>query len=231
MKSDVRRWRPGRLALGMVLGLLVLLFGGLSYAQSARETPEYALGRIAQAIEGRDGAEFARYVAVDELLPASYDEGTAILARDIEKLAALYPDDWFFRHDTAFMQSYIAARRAEDLALLRRVLEFYLQPDLTPVSRTDGEAHWLATECGKFADHYTARVDSVRREEGAAVAQVTVRGDESDYGRLVPQLTLRLRLEPAEDGRYRLTRIENAEEIFYPIVKGVEDYWTFQGWQ
>ena len=49
MKSDVRRWRPGRLVLGMVLGLLVLLFGGLSYAQSARETPEYALGRIAQA--------------------------------------------------------------------------------------------------------------------------------------------------------------------------------------
>ena len=33
MKSDVRRWRPGRLVLGMVLGLLVLLFGGLSYAQ------------------------------------------------------------------------------------------------------------------------------------------------------------------------------------------------------
>ena len=68
MKSDVRRWRPGRLVLGMVLGLLVLLFGGLSYAQSARETPEYALGRIAQAIEGRDGAELACYVAVDELL-------------------------------------------------------------------------------------------------------------------------------------------------------------------
>ena len=92
MKSESRRWRPGRLVLGMVLGLLVLLFGGLSYAQSARETPEYALGRIAQAIEGRDGAELACYVAVDELLPASYDEGTAILARDIEKLAALYRD-------------------------------------------------------------------------------------------------------------------------------------------
>ena len=224
-------WRPGRLALGMVLGLLVLLFGGLVYAQSARETPEYALGRIAQAIGARDEATFACYVAVDELLPASYDEGTAILARDVEKLAALYPEDWFFRHDTAFMQSYISARRADDLVLLRRVLDFYLAPDLAPVSRLDGNAHWLATECGKFTDHYTAHVDSVHRAEGAAIAQVTVTGDESDYGRLVPQLTLRLRLEPAEDGHYRLTRIENAEEMFYPIVKGVEDYWTLQGWQ
>ena len=112
MKSDVRRWRPGRLALGMVLGLLVLLFGGLSYAQSARETPEYALGRIAQAIEGRDEAELACYVAVDKLLPASYDEGTAILARDIGKLAALYPNDWFFRHDTALTGFSVTIRRS-----------------------------------------------------------------------------------------------------------------------
>lgn len=224
-------WWPGRMVLGMVLGALVLMVGGIVCAQQAQQTPEYALREIAHALESRDAEALDRYVAEDVLLTSSYDEGTALLARDVEKLATLYPDDWFFRHDTEFMTSYLRGRRADDLALLSRVVSFYMRPEATPVSRADGQAHWLATECEKFLAHYTAHVDAVEQRQGEAIAQVTVTGDESDYGRLVPQLTLRLLLRQEGDGHYELTRVENAEEIFYPVVKGVEDYWTLQGWQ
>ena len=213
--------------------LLVAIFAtvGLVYAKTAERTPEYALEKIIQAVNDKDEATLARYVDTDALATATYDEGTAILARDIEKLHALYPADWFFRHDTAFMKDYIADRRDSDLALIGRTLTFYLQPKETPVTRTDGEAHWLANECRKFEDHYTAKVAGIEENGGNAVATIEVTGDDSDYGKLVPSLTVKAELTQQDDGHYQLTRITNGEDIFYPIVKGIEDYWTLQGWQ
>ena len=211
--------------------LLVFAVVGLVYAKSAERTPEYALGKIMTAVREKDPATLARYVDTDALAAVTYDEGTAILARDIEKLHALYPADWFFRHDTAFMTQYIADRRTDDLALIGRTLDFYFHPDETPVTRIDGTAHWLANETRAFEDHYTAKVAGVEEQGNSAIATIEITGDDSDYGKLVPSLTVQAELVEQPDGHYMLTRITNGEEIFYPIVKGIEDYWTLQGWQ
>ena len=217
--------------LAVLFALLLVAVGGSAYAKSAERTPEYAMEKIVQAVHDKDAETLARYVDTEGLAAASYDEGTAILARDIEKLHALYPADWFFRHDTAFMKNYIADRRDSDLALIGRTLTFYLQPKETPVTRTDGEAHWLANETRKFEDHYTAKVTGIEENGGTAVATIEITGDDSDYGKLVPSLTVKAELTQQADGHYQLTRITNGEDIFYPIVKGIEDYWTLQGWQ
>lgn len=213
--------------------LLVAIFAtvGLVYAKTAERTPEYALEKIIQAVNDKDEATLARYVDTDALATATYDEGTAILARDIEKLHALYPADWFFRHDTAFMTDYIAERRTDDLALISRTLDFYFHPSETPVTRVDGNAHWLANETRAFEDHYTAKLAGVEENGNTAIATIDITGDASDYGQLVPTLTVQAELTQQADGHYMLTRITNGEEIFYPIVKGIEDYWTLQGWQ
>lgn len=213
--------------------LLVAIFAtvGLVYAKTAERTPEYALEKIIQAVNDKDEATLARYVDTDALATATYDEGTAILARDIEKLHALYPADWFFRHDTAFMTDYIAERRTDDLALISRTLDFYFHPSETPVTRVDGNAHWLANETRAFEDHYTAKLSGVEENGNIAIATIDITGDTSDYGQLVPTLTVKAELTQQPDGRYMLTRITNGEDIFYPIVKGIEDYWTLQGWQ
>ena len=217
--------------LGVLFALVLVAVGGVAYAKSAERTPEYAIEQIAQAIQNKDTETLQRYVDTEAFATATYDEGTAIPARDIENLHALYPADWFFRHDTAFMKGYIAGRRDADLALIGRTLDFYLQPKETPVTRTDGEAHWLANETRKFEDHYTAKLTGVEQQGTTAIATIEIAGDDSDYGRLVPQLTVKAELVQQDDGHYMLTRITNGEEIFYPIVKGVEDYWTLQGWQ
>ena len=213
--------------------LLVAIFAtvGLVYAKTAERTPEYALEKIIQAVNDKDEATLARYVDTDALATATYDEGTAILARDIEKLHALYPADWFFRHDTAFMTNYIAERRTDDLALISRTLDFYFHPSETPVTRVDGNAHWLANETRAFEDHYTAKLAGLEERGTTAIATIDITGDDSDYGRLVPTLTVQAELTQQPDGHYMLTRITNGEDIFYPIVKGIEDYWTLQGWQ
>ena len=33
-----------------------------------------------------------------------------------------------------------------------------------------------------------------------------------------------------ENGQWRVMRVANVEEVFGPIVKGIEDYWDLQGW-
>ena len=84
-----------------------------------------------------------------------------------------------------------AGRRDSDLALIGRTLTFYLQPKETPVTRTDGEAHWLANETRKFEDHYTAKVTGIEEKDGTAIATIEITGDDSDYGKLVPSLTVK----------------------------------------
>ena len=49
--------------------------------------------------------------------------------------------------------------------------------------------------------------------------------------RLVPELTVKAELMQHEDGHFQVMRISNIEDMFAPVVKGVEDYWTLQGWQ
>ena len=67
--------------------------------------------------------------------------------------------------------------------------------------------------------------------ETASTNMTTGKVTNSDYGRLVPSLTVKAELLQQPDGHFMLTRITNGEDIFYPIVKGIEDYWTLQGWQ
>ena len=225
MQKNTRR-------VALLLFALALIVCGIAYAKTAaKNTPEYAMTQIQQALRQKDAATLEKYVDFETLVPDSYDTGTQILARDIEHLHALYPDDWFFRHDTAFMTDYIQNRRADDLALIRGALAFYFEPEKRPVTQTDGTAHWLADEARKFDSHYTATVGAIEKDGDAALVTVQLAGDSSDYGRLVPQLTLKLRLAPAADGHYMVKSISNPEEIFYPVVKGIEDYWTLQGWQ
>nr|WP_317430094.1 hypothetical protein [uncultured Mitsuokella sp.] len=71
----------------------------------------------------------------------------------------------------------------------------------------------------------------MERKGDWAEATFTITGDDSDYGRLVPELTVKAELMQHEDGHFQVMRISNIEDMFAPVVKGVEDYWTLQGWQ
>ena len=44
-------------------------------------------------------------------------------------------------------------------------------------------------------------------------------------------MTVKVELVQKSDGHFQVTHITNTDEIADPIVKGIEDYWTLQGWQ
>ena len=214
----------------LAAALLIAVCGAVAYAYEREHTPEYALEQIARGIGDRDVAVVERYADMPALVSASYDESTTILCQDIERLSRMYPQDWFFRHDTAFMTEYMAERRDADLALILDTMKFFLTGD-TPVTRREGEARWIADETAKFLQEYDAEVVKVEEEAGSAVATIAITGHDTPYGQLAPKLTLKVALEEQQDGRWKVVRVSNVKELFYPVVDGIENYWTLQGWQ
>lgn len=214
-----------------ILAIIVIAVGGIGFTYASKHTPEYALEQLGNGFVNQDGQAIRKYANVDALLATSYDEGTDLLAENIADLQQKYPQDWFFRHDTDFMKNYIANRRNDDIFFMHRTLEFYFDPAIQPVSEADSQAKWLAEEIGKFRDNYTAKLVSMQEKGNEAEATVKFTGKDTDYGKLVPELTLKLKLTQAEDGHWQVTHVDNIKDAFYPIVDGVENYWTLQGWQ
>ena len=73
--------------LSILLVLVILACGTLAYGYQAERTPEYALQEIMTGVVKRDQPRVEKYVDMDRLLASTYDESTAILVRDIEKIA------------------------------------------------------------------------------------------------------------------------------------------------
>ena len=220
-------WSKKILVVALVL-VAAVCTAALAY--SRERTPEYALGEIARGIESRDYERVARYADLQAIVTASYDESTIILCHDIERLSRMYPQDWFFRHDTAFMTKYMADRRDSDLALIQSSIRLLLTGE-TPITRQEGEARWIADETAKFLQEYDAQVAKVETEGGSAIATIAIKGHDSAYGKLAPELTLKVALEEQADGHWKAVRVSNVKELFYPVVDGIENYWTMQGWQ
>lgn len=214
-----------------IVVLLLVAIGVSGYCYQSARTPEYALNELMEGAREHDAQKVQRYADLSSIVTKGYDSSTEILARDIERLHREYPQDWFFCHDTAFMESYIKERRESDLVFINRSLEFFLTPTIAPIGESDEQAKWIASEAEKFTQHYSAKLQGVERKGDWAEATFLVTGDDSDYGRLVPQMTVKVELVQKSDGHFQVTHITNTDEIFDPIVKGIEDYWTLQGWQ
>lgn len=222
-----------RLIAGILLLVLVMI-GVSVYRYESKRTPEYAMQALMTGIAARDEKAIARYADIDAIAASAYDESTAILARDIEKLHAMYPQDWFFCHDTTFMEHYIAERRTQDLELMQCAWSIFLQPDaIVPNADDMDDAAFVAKEARSIVPHYKADLLTVTPEKDGARASalVEITGDASAYGQLVPKMQLKLTLLRQPDGRYRVVRIANVAENFAPIVKGIEDYCTMKGIQ
>ena len=139
--------------IALVLALVLLTVGGgIGYTYHAERTPEHALAELQAGIKSRDYNKVKQYADLGALIETTYDESTKIMADNIESLSKTYPQDWFFRHDTAFMQNYIAARRGDDLVFIQRTLDFYMDQQATPLSRVEGQAKWVSDEMTKFED-------------------------------------------------------------------------------
>lgn len=236
MKKKYLRVLAGLL---LIAALTAGLFEGWQYCQCRKaRTSAYALEQIAAALTAKDQALFEEFVDVDGVLLSMHRNAAGLLSEHMNALHERYPDDWFFRHDAAFMQRYMEERRARDIDAARRMIDFYFDEHRMPVTRADGAARWGADEMRAFVEHYTVRAKTYMRddalESGGATYTATVAGDDSTYGRLLPAGDFYLLLRRQEDGRFRLVGLAVREDAdahgFYPLVDAVERYWALQGW-
>jgi len=219
----------------VVVLLIAALIGGTytGYCYRRDRTPEAALMHIAHAVSTEDRELFDTYVDEDAVLTTMHADAAALLADNIAVLHERHPHDWFFRHDTVFMQNYMMQHRAEYISMARMVLDFYFDAQRMPVTKEDGNARWGSDEMRAFAAHYTASMDPAVIEDGRAYVTCSVRGDQSDYGQLMPEASVTMELLEQTDGRWKLVRIftDTARTNgFYAFVDAAERYWVLQGW-
>ena len=224
-----------RLRLGALVLLVAALIGGAytGYCYHRDRTPEAALHAIARAVTTEDRKLFDEYVDEDAVLAAMHEEATALLADNIAALHERHPSDWFFRHDTAFMYDYMAERRAADIAFTRLLLDYYFDAERVPVTKEDGNARWGSDEVRAFAAHYTASIELPVITGDRAMVNVIVRGDDTDYGRLLPEGSVTMELARQTDGRWKLVGAHTdtaRTNGFYALIDAAERYWEFQGW-
>ena len=215
-----------------VLAVLLIFCAYMGFRYWKEHTPEAALAHIGHAAAAEDRDGFDQYVDTDAVLAGLSEDAAALLAENIDVLHARHPSDWFFHHDAAFMEQYMAERRAADIAFVRAALDYYFDSSRVPISRTDGAARWASDEMRAFAAAYTVTVGAVRTDGDRAEADAVLRGNDSTYGRLLPSAAVTFELVRAEDRRWKLVRVRTAadEHGFFAFVDAAERYWALQGW-
>ena len=115
------------LRLGAILLLTAVLIGGAytGYCYHRDRTPEAALRHIARAVMTEDRELFDQYVDEEAVLSSMYADVSTLLAEHITELHERHPSDWFFRHDSAFMRTYMAQHSAEYIGFAHSLLDFY----------------------------------------------------------------------------------------------------------
>ncbi|WP_039981166.1 hypothetical protein [Selenomonas sp. oral taxon 149] len=226
----MRHLRRSSAAVLLIVLLMFCAYMGFGYWK--KHTPEAALAHIAHAVVAEDRVTFDQYVDTDAVLAGLSEDAVALLTENIDALHTRHPSDWFFRHDAAFMEQYMAERRAADIAFVRAALDYYFDSSRVPISRTDGTARWASDEMRAFAAAYTVTVGAVRTDGDRAEADAVLRGNDSTYGRLLPSAAVTFELVRAEDRRWKLVRVRTAadEHGFFAFVDAAERYWALQGW-
>ena len=131
------------------------------------------------------------------------------------------------------MRAYMAEHRAAYIGTARMVLDYYFDTERVPVTKEEGNARWGSDEMRAFAAHYTAQMEPAVIEGDRATVVCIVRGDDSDYGRLMPEASATMELARQTDGRWKLVRISTdtvRTNGFYAFVDAAERYWELQGW-
>lgn len=218
--------------IGILLGLVFLIGTAVSgYCYHSQRTPGYALEQAAKAIRDRDEGILIQYVDVEGFLEAAYDEGSEELSINVEKLHALYPEDFFFWHDTAFMRQYTREHRAFALNLLQGIRHAYFTRAVPASSIEENPVTWLAGETAKFQENSEGECTGIREEGQKAYATILIHGKDTDYGRLADKLVFELELEKQPNGQWKILRVSNVKDLVYPVTDSAEKYWPMQGWQ
>ncbi|MBR1580307.1 MAG: hypothetical protein IJ668_07400 [Selenomonadaceae bacterium] len=179
------------------------------------ETPSVAIEEIRSAINARDRDRLTERIDLKSFIDLGYDDAIDQLALNCDRFHQKYPDDLLFKFGATALRVYNAMFRSVHIGLITRVIQSYFE------EKFDSPPPFSSDPIGCCSHHFDRLVGAIRSEiveEERDDVTVELRAE------LIG--TLRIRLETAlVDGRRRVIKIANADELVEPIVDIAERVW------
>ena len=205
--------------------MIAALALGITGGCGKDDMPEDALRDIQTAIANQDRTLIESRVDVGKFLNTTYSDITTQIANNVTKLHENYPNDPYFWNSPQFILKYNEAHRAFYMSFINASVDAYFNPDI----KLDSFINIFASQCAKeFKNLCTAmstKVNKSKIEGNHATIDFEIAGDDSLYGKFIGNMTFKFGFEKDDSGRWRLIKIENLDELIYPLVDRAEIVW------
>lgn len=205
--------------------LLTALTLGITGGCGKEDTPEDALRDIQMAIANQDRQLLETRVDTDKFLNTIYTDVTSEIADNVTELHNRYPDDPYFWNTPQFIRKYNEEHRGFYMSFVNASVDAYFDPEIKP----DNFLNIFAIQCAKEFKNLCSAMETksapAKITGSHAMIDFEIKGDSTPYGQFLGELKFRFGFDKSEDGRWRLTKIENLNELIYPLVDKAELVW------
>lgn len=213
-----------KIYLLLVAALTIGITGGCGGTKE--DTPEAALNDIQIALANQDRQLIESRVDVDKFLDNLYSDVTVQIADNIKELHDRYPDDPYFWNSPEFIRKYNEEKRSFYMSFVNASVNAYFDPEVKP----DTFVNLFAIQCAKEFKNICAametKISPAKKEDNHATIDFELIGDSTPYGQFVGNnLTFRFGFDRDKEGRWHLVKIENLNELIFPIVDRAELVW------
>ena len=211
-----------KIILFLILPTILILFAGCG----KKDSPEEALSEIQTAFSERDIEKFSERIDTENFFSQVYDDATIELAKNCEVYGKKYPKDPYFQHDGEFLKKYNAEHKELHLKFLDNVIKSYFAKMPEPDKPEENPYAYVANEFEKIRNASLFKVTDAKVDENNhATITAEVAGDNSIRGMFIGKLTFKLGFDKNENGKWRLTKIENIDELTPSVVDKAEMIW------
>lgn len=187
---------------------------------TSNDTPRGAVEEIISAIKARDYERLTTRIDLTEFINLGYDDAIDQLALNCDRFHEKYPDDLLFQFGAQALRDYNARYRLIHIGVIFSVIQsyFHSNPKL-PKKFSDDPIAFAAVHLKKLIGALKSEI--VDEDWKSVAVEITAKGDYKD---LIGKLKIKLEMA-AVDGRWRVIKISNADELIEPIVDIAEKVW------
>ena len=208
-----------------LLIVAALALGITSGGCGKEDTPEEALKDIQTAIANQDRQLLETRVDVDGFLDLTYTDLTEQIATNVEELHSRYPDDPYFWNTPEFIKTYNESHRGFYLSFVNASVKAYFDPNTAPDNFINVFAIQCAKEFKNICSAMETKTRKIKIDGDHATVDFELKGDSSPYGQFIGDMTFRFAFDKDGEGRWKLIKIANLNELIYPLVDKAEIVW------